>query len=395
MTEFDNATWLWIDSHAHDDVNRLRLSHSQSPVKMDAIIQIECRQKNAKKLRDTLANKRFRFPNTLSAEQSTSDILAHFHASLVPAGATLLDMTCGLGIDAFHIAKKASSIIACEQNPDVARTARYNAGILQLSNIDIECCDSTDFVRNTTRQFDCIFIDPARRGTGGKRLFALSDCSPNVTALIDRLFELAPLVIIKASPMLDITHTLQELPCVQDIYAVGSHAECKEIVVVCSLGYASSPTITAITFDNGNKSVFSYMSHQEQNAVVATSGPVIGNILYEPYPAVMKTAPFKLLSTEFHTHKLDKNTHLYLSPVKIDFPGRGYDIIDIFSLNKSDIKRLSGEYPAYDITVRNFPLKASELEKKLKHKSNGTLHLFAVTLQNGSHALIMTKPVSK
>lgn len=393
MIEFDNDTWLWIDRHSLDDVSRLRLSSSADALKSEAITQIECRRKNAKKLSETLAYKHFRFPSTLSAEQSTSDTLANFHASLVPDGSSVLDMTCGLGIDTFHIARKAKSVTACEMNSEIALTAQYNSRILQLNNVEIKCCDSVEYITHAQDNYDCIFIDPARRGTRGQRLFALSDCLPDVTTILSRLFTLAPKIIIKASPMLDITHTISELSCVKEIYAVGNTTECKEIVVVCERNYDSSPIISAVTINDKINDSYSFTRKQELDAIPILSNPEIGHILYEPYPAVMKAGPFKLLSIDTNTAKLDAHTHLYVSERRQKFPGRAHEIIDLFSFNKADIKRLSTDYSSYDISVRNFPLKAPELSKKLKQKSNGALRLFAVTLNGNQHVLIMTRPV--
>lgn len=249
MITLDNDDWNWIKEHQSANPDRLRLSFHGDPRKMFAITQIDCRQRVREKLSQTLADQPdFVFPSTLSAQQSTSDSLASYHASLVNPGWRVLDLTGGLGIDARHLSSRAVSVDICEINPEIAECAEHNAHSAGIENISVHCCDCIDFLTNAaTDQFDCIFIDPARRGEHGQRLYALSQCSPDVTELLDKMLCIAQRVIIKASPMLDVSHTLAELKHVEQIITLGTKNECKELIAVCSRDYSEPARISAVS----------------------------------------------------------------------------------------------------------------------------------------------------
>ncbi len=394
MFTLTDEEWNFVEQHRNDDTNRLRLSAHGNLAMTRVIDQIECRRRAEKKLATTL-NKapRFIFPSVLSAEQSTSDSLAEFHASLMPDDCRVLDMTCGLGIDTFHIAEKSDSVDSCEINELTASAAEHNAGLLGLKNVNVHCTDSTEFLKTLPPDsFGCIFIDPARRGDHGKRLFALSDCSPDVTSLLPKMLTVAPQVVIKASPMIDVTHTATALGSnVQRIIAVGDRRECKELIIVCGRQKEDNPMLEAVTLNDGKTiSHWSHTKPQEDQASADYGIPGCGDFLYEPSPAAMKIAPLKLLSARLGVKKIAPNSHLYHSPGKIlDFPGRCYRIMDVTGFSKSDIKTLSATYDRLDISVRNFPMKPDEISKKLRIKTGGNHHLFATRSENGHPLLIV------
>lgn len=388
-----NELWDKINKLSGEDTMRLRLAHHGDESMSVVIDQIECRQRTKKKLAE-MHNKapRFFFPTVLSSEQATSDQLAAYHASLVESGAQVLDMTCGLGIDAFHIASKASKVLAADINTHVAEAAAYNACELGLSNFEAIGGDSVELLSQMPdNSFDLIFIDPARRGDYGKRQFALSDCEPDVTRLIDKMLAVAPKVIIKASPMLDIRNVIAQLPNVKEIMSVGTRRECKELVIVCRRGFKGDVLISAVTVDECS---FSFSETEERGATPVYEMPVDGDILLECYPATVKAGPFKLLSSRFEVNKIAPNTHLYSSKeFPADFPGRGMIVKEVLPFDKNSRKALAGKYGAMDITARNFPLQPSELAKRLKLKSGGKFRLFAVRDKDDKCRLIVTEPL--
>ena len=134
----------WIKAHANDDPLKLRLKYGGDSEKEFAILQIECRRKAASKLSDTLRCEAFEFPTALSAEQCTSDMLAGYHARLIEDGVRVLDMTFGLGIDAFHLARKASVVDGVEISPEVAEAGQHNAAALGADNVKVICGDSME-----------------------------------------------------------------------------------------------------------------------------------------------------------------------------------------------------------------------------------------------------------
>ncbi len=397
VTELSEDIIKWIEEHRDCDTTKLRLScrkKDNTSVYEFAIMQIECRKKAAKKLQNTLQTLHFVFPTTLSAEQCTSDYLAEFHSTLIHKGESILDMTAGLGIDAFHLANKAKHVTAIDLNEDVAQALSINAKALNIGNFTAINADSVKYIKNSAEYFDTIFIDPARRGDGGKRLFALSDCQPNVVELLDIIRHHCDKLIIKASPMLDATQVLRELPETTALYAIGTRQECKEIVAVVDFKNPKTfPTQHCITIDD-ETSDFPFTPDDEISATNNYGVLKEGMYLYEPHPAIMKLQPFKLISQLFNTIKLHQNTHLYASTEVIEkFPGHCYKIERVYPFSSRIIKEVANDYPRANVAVRNFILSAEELRKRLKIKDDNKHRLYGVTVANGDRLLIVTTPV--
>ncbi len=386
----DDNTLNWIELNAKADASALRLKYAGDSLKSFAILQIECRRKAASKLKETLACREFVFPTSLSAEQCTSDILADFHSSLA-IGDSVLDMTAGLCIDAFHIAKVGRKVTAIDMDERLTDAARHNAKVLGIHNFEAITADSTEWLAGNDRKFDTIFIDPARRGDGGKRIFALSDCAPDVVALLPLLKKRCSRLIVKASPMLDVSSVIASLGENTRIYVTGTPTECKELLAVVDFDTTASPVIEAVTLSDKTDSRFAFTPQEEKDSVPEYSIPENGMYLLEPYPAVMKSGGFSVLSSRFGVGKLDKNTHIYVSSSpKDEFPGENFEIIEVLPFGKAAIKSLHSKYPVLNVTARNFPMKPTELVKKLKIKEGGDLRLFAVRA-NGTPLLIIAR----
>ncbi|MBD5375414.1 MAG: methyltransferase domain-containing protein [Bacteroides sp.] len=393
MVELSDATYRWIADNDKADTTKLRLKHHGNPEMELAITQIECRRKTSVKLADTLRCERFLFPNLLSAEQATSDRLAEFHASLIEPGSSVLDMTCGLGIDAFHCARRAASVTAIDLNPEVAEAMSHNAGALGISNIQTLCADSTQWIAETRRRFDTIFIDPARRGSNGERVFALSQCRPDVVGLLPQMAGIARRAIIKASPMLDVSRTVAELRCVEAVYLIGTPTECKELTAVIDFNLPDNhrPTIHAVTV--GHPTV-TFTTAEESATKVEPQMPAKGMVLYEPFPSVLKSGAFSIFAHRYSLSPLHHHTHLYLSD-KIDegVPARCYRILEALPFSRQGIREL-GELRQANTSVRNFIITAPQLSKKLKLRDGGPFHLFGVKAANDTYMMLLLSPLS-
>lgn len=398
MIAFDDNTWLWIDAHITDNPDKLRLKYASDPTLNDAVNQIDCRQRTASKLAVTLTNKRFRFPSTISAEQCTGDAIASIHAEMITIGSKVLDMTCGLGIDTFHIATGAAHVTACEINAEYAEVAEYNARTTGLENVKILNTDSVEYLRSLPDDsYDCIFIDPARRGEHGERVFAIDRCTPDVTSILPKMLSVAPTVIIKASPMLDVSHTIASLTNVAKVTAIGTDRECKELVIECRRNHTEQPILSAMTIPGNvtanETTTIEFTQEDENNAMPETAPPVAGGWIYEPYAPVLKIAPFRYLCEKFGATKLDVNTHLYTAATPLPgFPGREMRITEVLDMNKRNMRDLSKRYPCIDVTTRNLPIKAAELTARLKVKPSGRLRLFGCTCQQLGRIMIVTEP---
>ena len=397
--------WTFVFDHADDDPSKLRLKYRGASDGIDyalAITQIECRRRYARKTGAELqAFPRFLFANSLAGEQSTSDALAKFHATLAPAGVSVCDLTAGLGIDVFNLAAKGCMVTAVERQELLAEALSYNARGLGLNNVRVINGDSTLLLQDGKLEADVAFIDPARRAADGGRVFALADCEPDVTALLPLLRRYFRTLIVKLSPMLDITQTVRDLgDGVTDIYAIGTHTECKE-VVVCVVTKPSAalpgPQIHAVTLSDGQVNDFAFNRREEDEAPDLAFGvPATGDYVYQPYPAVMKAAPFKQLAQAFPAMlKLAPNAHIYYSKERTEgFPGEERQVEAVIPWQSKYIKRLQKEYAVRDIAVRNFGMSADALRAKLgavKGPDSGR-RLLAVTNRNGDRIMLILAP---
>lgn len=390
MTPLTPEIIEWIELNAKADTSALRLKHAGDKAAADAIMQIECRRKAATKLSDTLCCRSFYFPTNLSAEQCTSDAIAGFHSTLV-RGSSVLDMTAGLCIDAFHIAGNGRSVTAIDINPEIAQAAASNAAALGISGFEAICADSTRWLAEGDRSFDTIFIDPARRGQGGRRTFALADCEPNVVALLPLLKQRCRRLIVKASPMLDICEVWRGLGESAHIYIIGTPTECKELVAV--IDFDSRPgaaCVTAVTVSRAGISTFSFTRSGEEQAQAAIAPELRpGMLLFEPSPAAMKSGAFNLMATRFGIGKLQRHTHLYAAQAPAPgFPGATFTINEVMPFNKAACKVIRSDYPVINVTARNFVLSSADLVKKLKIKEGGTMRLFAASAAEGPVIII-------
>lgn len=398
MTEF----WKFIEDNAKVSPEKLRLKYHGKTMPFDidlAITQIECRRRFAVKFAETLANNpHWIFPSLLAGEQATSDMAANFHTSLMDKGTQICDLTAGLGIDSTHFASKCRHVTAVEQDNMKYRILAENVVQSGFQNFEIICGDCRELIKSFEGQFDTIFIDPARRASDGSRVFCLSQCQPDITAMLSDIFRLSPRLIIKMSPMLDITHTLNELPGTTAIYSVGTPTECKETVADVRLSPPDHPvSISAVTLGNPDSTI-TFTADEEHDAGCTIASPGKLNdyrYLLEPYPAVMKAAPLKLLSQRYNIDKLHPNTHIYLSTTPVsNFPGNTFRIIDIITFESRNLKTIARKYPALQITTRNFLLTPEKLRAKLKTRDTGLLRLFAVTMHHDTPLMIITESPS-
>lgn len=391
----------WIESHINDNPASLRLRYGNNDPEINkCILQIECGKKAAGKLKETLKDIRFEFPSLLLAEQCTGDVLASFHAGLVRQGENVADLTAGLGIDAFHFARKAESVTAVERDGGAASVLADNATVSGQTNVEVVNDDCTEYVKCSDRHFDTVFIDPARRGEKGEKLYKISDCSPDVTAMLPDLKKLTDRLLIKLSPMLDISSCERELkPYVKTVYALGTTTECKEILVDVSFAEVNeetyNPARVAVTvFSDGSHAEFGFTAEEDASSTLIYSEPKEADFILEPYPAVMKAAPWKILSEKFGLAALGANSHLYVSEkMPVATLGTVYKVREVMSYSSGEIKRFAKKYPEGSVAVRNFRMSADDLRRKLKVKDKSSPRIFATTLQSGAKIIIVCDKV--
>lgn len=359
-----------------------RLRANGDSRELNRITQEECRRKAAKKLPATLLCADFIFPTALSAEQCTSDDIATLHASWIKQGEKVADLTAGLGIDSFHIARNAAALTAIDINPIIAEALAHNATALSLDNVTAVCADCIQWLSNTPdNSFDTLFIDPARRGVSGQRLYSLADCQPDVVSLLPEMLRVANRVIIKMSPMLDINQVLKYLPNTKELHIVGTQTECKELVAVIERTPTDDPLLCV---DIVGSTSLTLLLSQLTAPTLFAHGVNVGDIVGEPYPAVAKSK-FPLSGLP-----LSPNTQLWINPDE-DFPGKRYTVTRIEPFSSSSIKRLSREKVAASVCVKNLPISSAELSKRLRASESAHQRIIAAPTAQG-HLLLFVAP---
>ena len=383
-------TRQFIEEHLNDDVHELALKHSNAKVDMAlALRQIEARQLLRKKVPSWSSNPELLFPAHLSIEQCSSEATALYKASLLQ-GERFADLTGGLGVDCFFISQNFRHTNYVELNPELCELAKHNFGVFG-SEIVVNNESSEAFLNRCT-PLDCIFLDPARRDSHGRKTVSIADCTPNVSELQDLLLQKARRVLVKLSPMLDISQALKELHHVKEIHVVAVGNECKELLFLLELDFKDEPLFTCVNLETPQTPV-SFTLEEERVATLQLAKEV-GRYLYEPNAALMKGGCFKLLSQRFDVQKLHRNSHLYTSEKLIEnFPGRIFEINDWAIYGKKAKALLDGIDKA-SIAVRNFPMTVAELRKKLKIGDGDKVFLFATTMSNERFIILKTTPLT-
>ena len=385
----NEATLAFIRSHANDDVRQLALQGKKNPeVEMTyALDQIAGRQKARVKIPSWAANDGIVYPPHLSMEQCSSEATARYKAQIAGKGKRIVDLTAGFGVDMAFMSTNFAEAVHVEQQEALCAISSANYTCLGLHHIHVVCCDGVAYLHQL-EQADVIFIDPARRNEHGGRTYGISDCTPNVLELIDEMLEKATRVIIKLSPMLDWQKAVSDVGNVSEVHIVSVGNECKELLLVVE---RKASNLKVFCVNDGQ--VFSYTSNDETGSFCqAPSSP---QYLYEPNASVMKAGCFQLIAQRFGISQPDKNSHLFLSEQIIpDFPGRGFAIERICTMNKRELKTGLAGITQANIAVRNFPLSVADLRKRLKLKDGGDVYIFATTSAEKGHLLLVCRKIS-
>ena len=263
-----------------------------------------------------------------------------------------------------------------------------------------------------------IYLDPARRGDHGQKLVSIADCQPNVIELLPQMFALTDKVVVKLSPMLDITRAINELPHIQHLYVISVNNECKELLLFINQQHTTEPTIHAINLSSqqitktmdaqycppvlggravgggGQNSQFLTGTLANEASLTISHAHAVGTYLYEPYAAHLKSGLYKTIAQQYNCEKLHQHSHLYTSnTLNNDFPGRKFEVKEVVTFDKKSAKALFKSLPKANITTRNFPLTVNELRTQYKIKDGGETYIFATTLYDESKVLIICQKI--
>ena len=414
----NQATQDFIRQHQDEDVRQLAFLGSKNPeVDMPfALDQIRGRKMARAKLPRWANIDGIIYPPHISMEQCSSESTALYKAELavrllgLPVSSSseeigFVDLTGGFGVDFSYIAARVGlKSMYVERQAHLCEAAKENFERLGLKNAIVKNEDGIE-VLHSLKELKLIFIDPARRDDAGNKVVSLKDCTPDVTVLQEEMLLKADYVIIKLSPMLDWHRAISELSHVREVHIISVNNECKELLLVLSarnMGEMEASLADGEVKHAGNLRIYCINDAQsfvcdeldmESSSVkIAPSTLEEMQYLYEPNASLMKAGCFGVLSERYDARMLSKNSHLFVSrePIAV-FPGRSFRIIAVSSFNKKELKRhLSGITKA-NIATRNFPLSVAELRKRLKLKDGGETYIFATTLSDESHVLIITE----
>ena len=434
----NQATQDFIRQYQDDDVRQLAFLGSKYPeVDMPfALDQIRGRKMARVKLPRWASLEGIIYPPHISMEQCSSESTALYKAELaarllgLPASSSgtemkaeneieFVDLTGGFGVDFSYIAARLGvKSMYVERQAHLCEAAKENFGRLGLKNAIVKNGDGIEVLHSfhpkkkdaapdddslgitydqprsllkTNLGLKIIFIDPARRDDAGNKVVSLKDCTPDVTVLQEEMLSKADYVIIKLSPMLDWHRAISELSHVREVHIISVNNECKELLLVLSARNMGE-NLRIYCINDAQSFVCDESDMESSQVKIAPSTLEEMLYLYEPNASLMKAGCFGVLSGRYDARMLSKNSHLFVSREPIAaFPGRSFRIIAVSSFNKKELKRhLSGITKA-NIATRNFPLSVAELRKRLKLKDGGETYIFATTLSDESHVLMITE----
>ena len=469
----------FIVENENADTVRLVMACKEWPVPEDAelagldaksltINTIEGRKRLRKKLPEWVASTELVYPSSLCTEQCSSSDTARYKASVVqrifneyvspvastrsateeagsvtdknssvtkkqsvtstgsvtgPKNGKIADLTGGLGVDSWAFSEVAEKVLYNEMNPALAAAARHNFKALGVTNIFIKNSEATPgTIKDIFGDFkpDVIFLDPARRDSAGKKVFLLEDCSPDVLKMLPELFGISRFVLLKLSPMADITMAVERLDrtyeeylektsgkgwngqWVREVHVVASGGECKELLILLDREWSEGYSLTC----REDGKTLTFKPEEITKAKASYPDSTFARIIFEPGKSLTKAGVFNAICERFGLVKLARFTHLYtiseplsdseleqrMAPLK-DF-GKVFYVKEILPLNKSSMKDVGKRYPHSEVSAKNIPMSSDELRTRLKVKSGDDAHIFGARIEtpyNEDNYLIVTE----
>ena len=369
----DKEVQEFINNNLNSDITKLILKGSpfENITIQELSNQITSKKKSQKKLPTWFTSENIYYPAKISIEQTSSEETAKYKANLL-FGDAIIDITGGFGIDTYYFSKNFKNVIHSEINTDLSKIVAHNYQQLNVDTIKTIASDGLEYLKNTPEIFDCIYIDPSRRSDKKGKVFLLKDCLPNVPENLEFLFSKSDVILIKNSPMLDITATINELQFVKEIHVVAVNNEVKELLFLLQKKHKLNIELKTVNLLKNKTQVFNF--DFTKNHKIKYELPK--NFIYEPNAAILKSGGFNQITKQYNVGKLHQHSHLYTSEEIIkNFPGRIFKINAIFLYNKKQIKKELTIDKA-NITTRNFPKTVAQIRKETRLKDGGSVYLF-------------------
>ena len=380
----------FINENLHVDLQQLILKGS--PFEQISIqelaSQIERKRKAKRKLPTWFNTKEIYYPPKVSIEQTSSEITAKYKADIVAKGDTFLDLTAGFGVDSYYFAQVFKNGIHCELNTSLSQIVTYNYDKLAVKNIKTVAQNGLVYLKDSNELFDLIYIDPSRRNATKGKVFLLEDYEPNVIEHLDFILTKTAQILIKVSPLLDISQVLNSLKNVVEVHCVAVANEMKELLFLVKKDATVSPKIKAVNFTKNEQESFSFSWKKQFDISYAMPR----KYLYEPNAAILKSGAFEAVAAHYNMAKLHKHTHLYTSDTLLEFVGRRFEIQTVLKPNKKELKKHLVTNKA-NVTKRNYPQTVAEIRKKFKIKDGGDSYLFFTTLLDDTKNVLICKRI--
>ncbi len=387
----------FILSNADSDTNSLLLKQKQFP-HIDMEIAVRCihgRKKIASKLPHWLSYPDLMFPAALSLEQSSSEATALYKQRFVTSDDRVADLTGGFGADSYYFSSKVRSVDYFERNAELVECVKENFRTMGCENISVRCMEVNAQVLESLPDdsYDLVYLDPARRGKAGQRVFSINDCEPDVSLFASELLRIAPKVLVKVSPMADISALYSVFPQAVEFHVLSVGNECKEVLMLLDRMYSrEAADVQIIAVETSASTEYRFTLAEERSCVpVFAKKEDIHGYLYEPYACITKSGAFKLLTRTFGVKKIASDSHFYVSDVPVEgFPGKMRKIEGIYDINKEFFRSFRKSVPECSVTARNVKMTSEELAKKMGTKESSRYRLFATSASDGSKIGILT-----
>ena len=342
-------------------------------------------------------------PARLNVEQCSSSAAARYKAvvayRIVGAEGRIADLTGGLGVDVWAFSQVLSEVLYNEMDPALCEAVRHNLALLGVQNVLFRKAElRPGTVARILGEFrpDLIYLDPARRSSVGRKVFLLEDCSPDLTALQEELFAACPRLLVKLSPMADISLLRRSLRGVSEIHVVAVDGECKELLLRMDACEKDGFRLTVSELRNSSRQSISFREEEIKEVCPGLEEggeKLAGAFLFEPGAALMKSGCHAAACRRAGLRKFAPSTHLYLAdapvPTLVPF-GRFRPILEVLPLDKRTMTEAGRRYPQADVTARNIPMTSDELRKRLGVRSGGGIHIYGTTLAS-RRVLIIAK----
>lgn len=374
----------YIKIYSNADILSVSLKKSPFPgiTSKELAQQLQGKQIAKKKFPTLYRTEAILYPKKVHLEQASSEDTAIYKASLV-SGKSLLDLTCGMGVDAFHLASGFEQVICYEKNEKLLAYTAHNLIQLGRENIEVRSGDGVEFLRRSAANFDCIYIDPSRRKEN-KKVFLIEDYEPDLVPVVDEILARTDVLLIKTSPLLDIDLGIKQLKQVAECHVVAVRNEVRELLWLLRKEVTDEPIRKAINIEDTGQPVFEFLASREHDLPIDYSNPQA--YMYEPNAAILKSGGFKSVAEQFHLKKLAASSHLYTGELPVEFPGRRFKVLAVQKYSKNWNKEWG--LKKANIARRNFPTAVAEIRRRYKIADGGSEYLFFTTLSDRQKVVI-------